>query len=361
MNIISTRKIIHIDMDAFFASVEQMDNPDIKGKPVAVGGSRDRGVVAAASYEARKFGISSAMPSKIAYRRCPQLIFVKPRFDRYKEISKQVMKIFHDYTDLVEPLSIDEAFLDVSINKKNILTATEIATEIRQRIKDEIGLTASAGVSINKFLAKIASDYNKPDGIYVITPKKAEKFIEQLPINIFHGIGKVTSKKMHKLGIFRGLELKKMSKEDLIRHFGKQGIFFFNIARAIDYREVNPNRIRKSVGTEHTFNKDISDIELIKLELMQISEKLFLSIKKNNSEGRTITLKIKYSNFVQQTKSKTLVSNIIDITSIKLLALDLLKQIHLHTSIRLIGLTISNLYKHQEAIQLRINFNEEIK
>lgn len=359
MTILSNRKIIHVDMDAFFTSVEQMDNPELRGKPVAVGGNKERGVVAAASYEARKYGVHSAMPSKIAFKKCPQIIFVKPRFNRYKEISKQVMSIFYEYTDLVEPLSIDEAFLDVSENKKNIQTATEIALEIKNRIKDEIGITASAGVSMNKFLAKIASDYNKPDGIYVITPKKAEAFIEQLPIAKFFGIGKVTAQKMYKLGIFRGLELKQVSMETLCRHFGKQGIFFFNIVRVIDDRKVNPNRIRKSVGTERTFIKDISNIDDIKLELMKIADELFARLKKSNSTGRCITLKIKYSNFVSLTRSKTILSSINDIVSIKALALDLLCQIHLNNSIRLIGLSISNLDILQQAVQLKINFNHE--
>ena len=246
------RKIIHIDMDAFFASVEQRDNPELKGKPVAVGGSGKRGVVAAASYEARAFGVYSAMSSKIALVKCPNLIFVRPRFDAYKAVSLVIRSIFRDYTDLIEPLSLDEAYLDVTTNKKGIPSATLIAQEIKNRIKIQTGLTASAGISINKFLAKIASDENKPDGLFVIPPGKVEAFVEALPVEKFFGVGKVTAGKMKQMGIHTGLDLKKRSKEDLIKDFGKAGSYFFNVAHGIDNREVEPYRERKSLGAEHT-------------------------------------------------------------------------------------------------------------
>lgn len=261
------RKIIHIDMDAFFASVEQKDQPDLKGKAIAVGGSSDRGVVAAASYEARKFGVKSAMPSKMALKRCPHLIFVKPRHSRYKEVSNQIMAIFYEFTDLVEPLSIDEAFLDVTHNKKGLPSATAIAEEIKIRVKEETGLTASAGISINKFLAKIASDYQKPDGLFVIKPKMVEEFVEKLNIEKFFGVGKVTAEKMHQIGVFHGKDLKKRSLLELTRLFGKNGAYYYNIARGIDQREVNPNRERKSVSTENTFHDDIRKRKSLKYGL----------------------------------------------------------------------------------------------
>lgn len=241
------RKIIHIDMDAFFASVEQHDNPELRGKPVAVGGSAERGVVAAASYEARKFGVRSALPSKTAKRLCPELIFVMPRFDRYKEISGQIREIFAEYTDLIEPLSLDEAYLDVTENKKDISSATQIATEIRQKILEKTGLTASAGVSYNKFLAKTASDINKPNGQCVIKPAQAVAFVEALPIHKFFGIGKVTAEKLIQMGILTGKELKVQSLEFLVKNFGKVGKYYFEIARGQDHREVSPNRESKSI------------------------------------------------------------------------------------------------------------------
>ncbi|MCK5700612.1 MAG: DNA polymerase IV, partial [Cyclobacteriaceae bacterium] len=251
------RKIIHIDMDAFFASIEQRDNPDLLGKPVAVGGAGKRGVVAAASYEARKFGVFSAMPASIALRKCPELIFTKPRFDVYKEVSNQIRQIFLEYTDLVEPLSLDEAYLDVTENKKGLGSATIIAREIKSKINSTTHLIASAGVSINKFLAKVASDQDKPDGLYVIKPNQAESFVDGLAIEKFFGIGKVTAKKMHELGINTGADLKQISIEELVRRFGKVGRYYFDIARAIDKRLVNPNRIRKSLGAERTFEDDL--------------------------------------------------------------------------------------------------------
>ena len=250
------RKIIHIDMDAFYASVEQMDQPELKGKPIAVGGSRERGVVAAASYEARAYGVHSALASSIAARRCPHLIFVKPRFDRYKEVSGQIMEIFQSYTNLVEPLSLDEAYLDVTYNKKNLKSAIKIAMLIRQEVKEKVGLTASAGISFNKFLAKTASDLDKPDGLSVILPEQAIPFMEQLPIEKFHGIGKVTAKKMNLQMIFKGSDLMKLERSELVRRYGKAGRHYHDIVTANDNREVKTDRLRKSIGAENTFSND---------------------------------------------------------------------------------------------------------
>ncbi|WP_321515336.1 DNA polymerase IV [Marinifilum fragile] len=352
----SIRKIIHIDMDAFFASVEQRDNPELRNKPIAVGGDGDRGVVAAASYEARKFGVRSAMPSKIAKKRCPHLIFVRGRHDRYKEVSNQIMSIFYEYTDLVEPLSIDEAFLDVTHNKKNLPSATLIAQEIKARIKEETSLTASAGISVNKFLAKIASDVNKPDGLFVIPPKNIESFINDLQIDKFYGVGKVTADKMHKLGIFRGKDLKERSLLDLSRLFGKHGAYYYNIARGIDDRPVNPNRIRKSVGTEHTYRNDLIDTQEIKKDLMKTTESLVRRLEKSGFRGRTLTLKLKYSNFEQETRSRTLLQVLEGEDMIQKLAEELLDQEQLKKSIRLIGLSVSNRIDESEPMQLTIDF-----
>ena len=252
------RKIIHIDMDAFYASVEQMDNPFLRGKPIAVGGNEIRGVVSAASYEARVFGVRSALSGTLAKKYCPELIFVKPRFDRYKEISLQIRKIFYDYTDLVEPLSLDEAYLDVTRNKKGNPSASLLAQEIRLRIQKEIGLTASAGISVNKFVAKIASDYNKPNGQKTVNPSEVEHFLEELAIRKFYGVGKVTTEKMYQLGIFTGLDLKNKSLEFLEKHFGKSGAFYFNVVRGIHNSEVKSDRIAKSVAAEHTFDENLS-------------------------------------------------------------------------------------------------------
>ena len=308
---VSVRKIIHIDMDAFFASVEQRDNPELRGKPVAVGGSRERGVVAAASYEARKYGVYSAMPSAIAYRKCPNIIFVKHRFDVYKDVSNQIRKIFLDYTDLVEPLSLDEAYLDVTSNKKCMTSATLIAKEIRQRIKESTQLTASAGISINKFLAKTASDINKPDGITLIKPDEAERFIESLKIEKFHGIGKVTAKKMSRMGIHTGSDLKTKSLPFLQKNFGKAGIYYYNISRGIDDRIVNPNRIRKSLSIENTFDRNLTSLAEVKYELDNLSTSLFIRIEKSKSYGKTLTIKLKFDDFTQITRSKTIILPII--------------------------------------------------
>ncbi|RUT73070.1 DNA polymerase IV [Ancylomarina longa] len=350
------RKIIHIDMDAFFASVEQNDNPELRNKPVAVGGGGDRGVVAAASYEARKFGVRSAMPSKIAKKRCPSLIFVRGRHERYKEVSNQIMSVFFEFTDLVEPLSIDEAFLDVTHNKKNLPSATLIAREIKARIKEVTGLTASAGISVNKFLAKIASDYRKPDGLFVITPEEVNDFIENLNIDKFFGVGKVTADKMHRLGIFKGRDLKTRSLPELIRLFGKAGAYYFQIVRGIDNRPVNPNRIRKSVGTEHTFLKDLAEKSEIIKDMEHTAKDLLKRIERSGFRGRTLTLKVKYSNFEQVTRSKTIVQEIDHYDLIMNMALDLLNQIDLKISIRLIGLSVSNHIDDSEPLQLTFDF-----
>ncbi|MGC9375463.1 MAG: DNA polymerase IV [Bacteroidales bacterium] len=352
------RKIIHIDMDAFFASIEQRDNPELRGKPVAVGGSSERGVVAAASYEARKYGVRSAMSSKKAKQKCPDLIFVQSNRKKYKEASQQMMEIFYEYTDLVEPLSIDEAFLDVTHNKKKLPSATLIAKEIKRRIYEKTNLTASAGVSINKFLAKIASDYKKPDGLFVIKPDEAEKFVEELAVEKIHGVGKVTAEKMHRLGIFTGIDLKAKTEKWLVGHFGKAGFHFYNIARAIDYREVNPNRIRKSVGAERTFEKDLeSDFEIITY-LYHIEKELFERVKRHGKYGKTLTLKIKYADFKQITRSKTVFYSINTFQKLHQLAKEIFTQVELEKSIRLLGLTVSNFPddKQPENLQLTLNF-----
>ena len=300
------RKIIHIDMDAFYASVEQMDNPELKGKAVAVGGSEKRGVVSAASYEARKFGVKSAMSGSLAAKLCPELIFVRPNFERYTEISKKIKTIFFDYTDLVEPLSLDEAYLDVTENKKGNPSASLIAKDIRNRIYNEVGLTASAGISINKFVAKIASDYNKPNGQKTVNPEDVISFLEDLDIRKFYGIGKVTAEKMYQKGIFTGKDLKTKSIEYLDTHFGKSGKYYYSIVRGIHKSEVKPNRIRKSLAAERTFSENLSS-EIFMLEKLEhISNEVSRRLSKNKVAGKTVTLKIKYSDFTQQTRSKTL-------------------------------------------------------
>ena len=331
-------------MDAFFASVEQLDNPELRGKPVAVGGSGDRSVVAAASYEARKFGVRSAMPSTIAKRLCPDLIFVKHNFTRYTEISACIMEIFREHTDLIEPLSLDEAFLDVTSDKKNIGSATLIAKKIRKEIKSRTGLTASAGISVNKFLAKIASEINKPDGLFLIRPEDAEKFIEELPVEKFYGIGKVTSQKMHKLGIHKGADLKKWDLVSLVRNFGKAGVFFYDIVRGNDDRPVEPDQERKSVGTELTYEKDLVTRFEIIAELYKLEKELMERLEHSETTGRTITLKIKFSDFRQITRSKTLQNYIRDFDTLHKEVSGIRKSIKLEgTRIRLLGVTVSNL------------------
>ncbi|MFA6360869.1 MAG: DNA polymerase IV [Dysgonamonadaceae bacterium] len=338
------RKILHIDMDAFYASIEQRDNPEYRNKPLAVGYGEKRGVVAAASYEARKYGVYSAMPSTIALRKCPHLIFAKPRFDVYRSVSEQVRKIFFEYTDKVEPLSLDEAFLDVTVNKKNMRSATYIAKEIKQKIKEQTNLTASAGVSYNKFLAKIASDYRKPDGIYVITPDKGEAFIEKLDIDKFYGVGRVTSRKMHDLGIYNGADLKKWSEIDLVHHFGKAGISYFQFARGLDEREVTAERIRKSLGAEETFLEDISDLNSIENELDKIAHEVARRANKRKFRAKTLTLKVKYADFTIITRSITLTEQIVSAKEMLKLAMSLLSRVDdiSQRKIRLLGLTLKN-------------------
>lgn len=354
------RKIIHIDMDAFFASVEQMDNPELRGKPIAVGGSENRGVVAAASYEARKFGVRSAISGVLAKKYCPELIFVRPRFERYKEISTQIHKIFRDYTDLIEPLSLDEAYLDVTQNKKGNPSASLLAQEIRSRIFNEVGLTASAGISINKFVAKIASDYNKPNGQKTVTPEEVIPFLETLPIRKFYGVGKVTTEKMYQLGIFTGLELKSKSLEFLEKHFGKSGSYYYYVVRGIHNSEVKSSRIAKSVAAEHTFEVNLSS-EIFMLEQLElIANSLERRLKKHSVSGKTVTLKIKYSDFTQQTRSKTLPYFIADKGLILETVKELLYQERMKDSVRLLGISMSNLNtevkKTVVAVQLKFDF-----
>jgi DNA polymerase-4 len=356
---IKQRKIIHIDMDAFYASVEQMDHPELKGKPLAVGGSELRGVVSAASYEARKFGVRSAMSGVQAKRNCPDLIFVRPRFDRYKEISNQIRKIFFDYTDLVEPLSLDEAYLDVTQNKKGNPSASLIAQEIRKRIFEEVGLTASAGISVNKFVAKIASDYHKPNGQKTVNPNEVETFLENLDIKKFYGIGKVTTEKMYRHGIFTGKDLKSKTKEYLEQYFGKSGAFYYNIVRGIHHSEVKPNRISKSVAAEHTFSENLTS-EIFMIErLEQIASELEKRLKRYTISGKTVTLKIKYSDFSTQTRSKTLPYFISDKGLLFETAKELLYQERMKESVRLLGISLNNLnteVKKTVVVQLRFEF-----
>lgn len=337
------RKIIHIDMDAFYASVEQLDNPELRDKPIAVGGSSQRGVVSAASYEARRFGVRSAMSSIIAKRNCPDLIFVKPRFERYKEISQQIREVFHEFTDLVEPLSLDEAYLDVTENKKGLPSATLIAKQIRARIKEKTGLNASAGISINKFIAKIASDVNKPNGQKTVPPEEVLQFLEDLDIRKFYGVGKVTAEKMYRLGIFSGKDLKEKTEEYLSEHFGKSGAHFYNVVRGIHNSEVKPHRIRKSLGAERTFRENISS-EIFMLERLEnISEEIEKRLAKSQVAGKTITLKIKYSDFTLQTRSKTINYYISSKDLILEIAKELLYQEKMKDSVRLLGISLSNL------------------
>lgn len=357
------RKIIHVDMDAFYASVEQLDNPELKGKPLAVGGGETRGVVAAASYEARKYGVRSAMSGYLAKKNCPELIFVKPRFARYKEISNKIRNIFLDYTDLVEPLSLDEAYLDVTVNKKGNPSATLIAQEIRQRIYEELKLSASAGISINKFIAKVASDINKPNGQKTVNPEEVISFLENLDIRKFYGVGKVTADKMYKLGIFTGMDLKGKSLPFLEEHFGKSGTFYYNVVRGIHLSPVKPNRIPKSVGAERTFDENLSS-EIFMLErLDSIAFELEKRLKKSNIAGKTVTLKIKFSDFSLQTRSKTLPFFVADQSLILETTKELLYQEKLENSVRLLGISLSNLNTEKkeklqdEVISVQLQFD----
>jgi len=355
------RKIIHVDMDAFYASVEQLDNPALRGKALAVGGGETRGVVAAASYEARKFGVRSAMSGFLAKKRCPELIFVRPRFERYTEISKKIRSIFHEFTDMVEPLSLDEAYLDVTVNKKGNPSATIIAKEIRQRILEETGLTASAGISINKFIAKVASDYNKPNGQKTVNPDEVLPFLEDLAIGKFYGVGKVTTEKMYQLGIFTGKDLKEKTIEFLTTHFGKAGGFYYYVVRGIHNSEVKANRVAKSVGTEHTFNENLVSEVFMLEKLEDIAGELDRRLRKKKIAGKTITLKIKYSDFTVQTRSKTLPYFISDKSLILEATKELLYQERPKESVRLLGISLSNLNneageKKAVAVQLKFDF-----
>src|ERR1035437_7518038 len=356
------RKIIHIDMDAFFASIEQRDNADYKGKPLAVGDSGARGVVAAASYEARHYGVRSAMASKTALRKCPHLIFVMPHFEVYKSVSRPIMDIFHEYTDLVEPLSLDEAFLDVTENHKQMASATQIAQEIKQKITDTVGLTASAGVSFNKFLAKIASDYNKPNGLFVVKPKDAERFVETLAIEQFFGVGKVTAERMHQLGIKTGADLKQWSEQGLVANFGKAGHMYYQNARAIDNRSVESQRIRKSVSSETTFAIDIDRFEEIVPELEKLTHEVIDYVNKKDFKGRTVSLKIKFSDFKIISRSKTFTTPISDYEILFKTGMELLSMVDLSPKIRLIGIGVKNNEEEMswaDDIQLRIRFLED--
>lgn len=354
------RKIIHVDMDAFYASVEEMDHPELKGKALAVGGSEKRGVVAAASYEARKFGVRSAMSGMQAKRNCPQLIFVPPRFDRYKEISDEIRSIFFDYTDMVEPLSLDEAYLDVTENKKGNPSASLIAQEIRERIFKEVGLTASAGISINKFVAKIASDYNKPNGQKTVNPEEVLDFLKVLDIRKFHGVGKVTADKMYQLGIFTGEDLKTKSLEYLEERFGKSGSYYYYLVRGIHNSSVKPNRIRKSLAAERTFNNNLSS-EIFMLEkLDKIAKEVAKRLAHNKLSGKTITLKIRYSDFTIQTRSKTLPDFINEKDDIFQIAKDLLYQERMSNSVRLLGISLSNFDREDQKSKVEDNLKKSV-
>lgn len=346
-------------MDAFYASVEQRDNPKLQGKPIAVGGSRERGVVAAASYEARKFGVRSAMPSITASRLCPELIFVRHRFDVYKQVSQQIRAIFHEYTDLVEPLSLDEAFLDVTTNKLHFPSASMIASEIRWKIHKETGLTASAGISVNKFLAKVASDINKPNGQTLVAPDGIDQFIAELPIKKFFGVGKVTAQKMHDLGIHTGLDLQRFTRPELVRHFGKSGAYYFNICRGIDNRPVKPDRITKSVSAENTFSENLTELEPMLNAIASISESVSQRLKKSDLKGKTVTVKVKDHEFNLTTRSRTVDEFLDNSADIYSLASQLLSDNPPAEPIRLLGVGVSNLnVKESKSIkgQLTLEF-----
>lgn len=360
------RKIIHVDMDAFYASVEQLDNPELRGKPIAVGGLGNRGVVAAASYEARKFGVHSALNSKAARERCPDLIFVPTRFDRYREISHCIRSIFFEYTDLVEPLSLDEAYLDVTENKKGISSATFIAREIREKIKNTTGLTASAGISTNKFMAKIASDMNKPNGQKTIPPEEVLLFLENLDVKKFYGVGKVTREKMYQLGIFTGKDLKTQPLEFLEEHFGKSGLHYFNIVRGIQKSPVRPSRLQKSLAAENTFSENISSEIYMMEHLNEIANSVQYRLEKRNLAGKTVTLKIRYRDFSMQTRSKTIEDYVSKKEDFLPIVEELLYQEKMRDSVRLLGISISNLNNEKkedsskttekEIIQLSLEF-----
>ncbi len=356
------KKIIHIDMDAFYASVEQRDHPELRGKPIAVGHAEERGVVATASYEARRYGVHSAMSSQKAKRLCPQLIFIPGRMEVYKSVSEQIRDIFRDYTDIIEPLSLDEAFLDVTENKFDIPYAIEIAKEIKRRIREELHLVASAGVSYNKFLAKIASDYRKPDGLFVIHPNRAQHFIDRLPVESFWGVGPVTAQKMYQLGIYNGEQLKACSLNMLTRQFGKAGAIYYDFARGIDNRPVETTRIRKSIGCERTLEKDIYQNSSVIIELYHVAVELVERLSRKDFHGNTLTLKIKFHDFKQITRSITQTEELNELSTILPLAKQLMKEVdYAQHPIRLIGLSVSNPKEEEHGVwrQLKLDFKEE--
>lgn len=348
------RKIIHIDMDAFYASVEQRDNPDLRGKPVAVGGSRERGVVAAASYEARKFGVRSAMPSVTAKRLCPDLIFVKPRFEVYRPIGQQIRDIFAEHTSIIDPLSLDEAYLDVTDNLQQIPLARDIALAIRARIKEVTGLNASAGISYNKFLAKLASDHRKPNGQFVITPETGPAFVEGLPVGKFHGIGPATSARMNSLGLYTGLDMRHQSLDFMQAHFGKSGAYYYWISRGVDHREVKANRIRKSVGAENTFSRDLIALDELAAELQPLIDKVWRHCETKGTRGRTVTLKVKFNDFEIITRSRSVSAALAGRSDLEHLAIALLRsEMPVPKPIRLLGISLSTLQGDgQEEVQL---------
>ncbi|MET4245500.1 DNA polymerase IV [Bradyrhizobium sp. RT10b] len=338
------RKIIHVDMDAFYASVEQRDNPDLRGKPVAVGGSRERGVVAAASYEARKFGVRSAMPSVTAKRQCPDLIFVKPRFEVYQAVSQQIREIFAEHTPIIEPLSLDEAYLDVTENLQSIPLARDVAFAIRAKIKEVTGLNASAGISYNKFLAKLASDHRKPNGQYVITPEMGPAFVESLPVGKFHGIGPATSAKMNALGLYTGLDMRNQSLEFMQTNFGKAGAYYYWISRGVDNREVRADRIRKSVGAENTFSNDLTEFEAMAAELQPLIDKVWQHCEGKAARGRTVTLKVKFNDFEIITRSRSVAVAVSSRADLEHLSIALLQnEMPFSKPVRLLGVSLSSL------------------
>jgi len=340
----SIRKIIHIDMDAFYASVEQRDNPDLRGRPVAVGGSAERGVVAAASYEARKFGVRSAMPSVTAKRQCPDLVFVKPRFEVYKAISREIREIFAEHTAVIEPLSLDEAYLDVTENLQGIPLARDVALRIREKIKTDTGLNASAGISYNKFLAKLASDHRKPNGQYVISPEMGAAFVEALPVGKFHGIGPATSAKMNGLGIFTGMDIRNQTLEFMNANFGKSGAYYYWISRGIDDRPVRANRIRKSIGAENTFSADLTTFDAMAAELRPLIDKVWRHCESTGNRGRTVTLKVKFFDFEIITRGRSVPTVVSSRDYLESLAIALLQtEMPFPKSVRLLGVSLSSL------------------
>jgi len=344
MSGVATRKIVHVDMDAFFASVEQRDDPDLRGRPVAVGHAAARGVVAAASYEARRFGVRSAMPSTTAQRKCPDLVFVPPRFEVYRAVSTQIHAIFSDYTHLIEPLSLDEAYLDVTADRRGLGTASATAEEIRRRVLEETGLTASAGISYNKFLAKLASDQNKPNGQFVVAPGRGEAFVEDLPVRRFHGVGPVTAAKMEGLGIRTGADLRRQSLAFLQHYFGKSGPWYYAIARGQDDRAVNPDRTRKSSGSETTFAFDLTDPDAIEAGVMAMADDVWAWSEKTGSRGRTVTVKVKWADFQQSTRSRSLSEPVASRQALHEVSRVLVRSLYPPSpGVRLVGVSLSNL------------------